>query len=159
MSEGFGARLRQRREEQQIVLNTISEQTKIKLSLLEALERDDLSHWPLGLFGRSYVRSYAQAIGLDPAATLREFLERHPGSTGAVADPLSEVDRQREERAGRMESLFLDDEDGTLSASTASALHPLTDVRRDYLVVLGILAASVFISLRKRPHRAAARIR
>jgi len=46
MPESFGARLRQRREEQQIALSAIAEQIKIKSSLLEALERDDVSHWP-----------------------------------------------------------------------------------------------------------------
>ena len=50
MSECFGARLRQQRERQQIALTTIAEQTKISLSLLEALERDDVSHWPTGIF-------------------------------------------------------------------------------------------------------------
>jgi hypothetical protein len=43
MPESFGARLRERRERQHVALATIAEQTKIKLSLLEALERDDYS--------------------------------------------------------------------------------------------------------------------
>ncbi len=77
MLESFGARLRRRREEQDIALLTIAERTKIKLSLLEALERDDVSHWPSGIFRRSFFRAYAQAIGLDPDAALREFLETH----------------------------------------------------------------------------------
>ena len=51
MSSTFGERLRLQREQKQISLAAVSEQTKIKLSLLEALERDDLAHWPLGLFG------------------------------------------------------------------------------------------------------------
>ena len=83
MNSTFGERLRLHREERQISLAVVSEQTKIKLSLLEALERDDLSHWPLGLFGRSYIRSYAQAIGLDPDEVVHEFLERFP-DPGAV---------------------------------------------------------------------------
>lgn len=78
MSETFGARLRQHREEQNIALSTIAEQTKIKLSLLEGLERDDVSHWPSGIFRRAYIRDYARAIGLSPVATVREFLERYP---------------------------------------------------------------------------------
>src|ERR1044072_3388488 len=91
MTSTFGQRLRLQREEKEIPLSAVSEQTKIKLSLLEALERDDLSHWPLGLFGRSYIRSYAQAIGLDPAATLREFLDRHAGAAENKATDLAEV--------------------------------------------------------------------
>ena len=78
MPESLGARLRRRREEQNIALVTIAEQTKIKLSLLEGLERDDVSHWPSGIFRRAYLRTYAHAIGLDPDAAVREFLEVYP---------------------------------------------------------------------------------
>jgi transcriptional regulator with XRE-family HTH domain len=80
MPESLGARLRQRRERQQIALTTISERTKIKVSLLEGLERDDVSHWPEGIFRRAFIRAYAQAVGLDPADVLREFLALHPDS-------------------------------------------------------------------------------
>lgn len=78
MPETFGARLRRRREEQNVALSTIAEQTKIKLTLLAGLERDDVSHWPSGIFRRAYIRSYAKAIGLCPDVTVREFLEVHP---------------------------------------------------------------------------------
>ena len=78
MPESFGARLRQQREARQIDLVAISEQTKIKLALLEAVEHDDVSHWPSGIFRRAYIRAYAQFIGLDPDVILREFLEVHP---------------------------------------------------------------------------------
>jgi transcriptional regulator with XRE-family HTH domain len=78
MDSSFGARLRSQREERHVTLAAIAEQTKIKLSMLEGLERDDLSHWPTGIFRRSYVRAYAQAIGLEPDAVLREFLDLYP---------------------------------------------------------------------------------
>jgi transcriptional regulator with XRE-family HTH domain len=78
MPEKLGARLRQRREQQHIALTTIAEQTKIKASLLEELERDDVSHWPTGIFRRAFIRAYALAIGLDPDVVVREFLERYP---------------------------------------------------------------------------------
>lgn len=78
MESNFGARLRQHRERQGIALGTVATNTKIKASLLEALERGDLSHWPTGLFRRAYVRTYAAAIGLDPDAVVREFLDVFP---------------------------------------------------------------------------------
>ena len=90
MNSTFGTRLRLQRERQQISLTAIAEQTKIKLSFLEALERDDVSHWPLGIFGRSYIRAYAQAVGLDPGATVREFVECHPGRIESLPAALSE---------------------------------------------------------------------
>ena len=85
MSENFGARLRQRREEQDVALITIAEQTKIKLSLLDALERDDVSQWPAGIFRRAFIRAYAHAIGLNPDVVVREFLEVHPNPVEVVA--------------------------------------------------------------------------
>jgi cytoskeleton protein RodZ len=78
MAESFGARLRYERERRQIALRSIAEQTKIGVPLLEALERDDASRWPSGIFRRSFIRAYAHAIGIDPEPIVREFMERHP---------------------------------------------------------------------------------
>lgn len=78
MPENFGARMRQRREERGIDLITIAKQTKIKPALLEALERDDVSHWPSGFYRRAFIRAYAHAIALDPDAVVREFVEVYP---------------------------------------------------------------------------------
>ena len=91
MSETFGARLRLRREEQQIALTTIAEHTKIKLSLLEGLERDDISHWPVGIFRRAFIRAYAHAIGLEPKAILQEFLALHPDLIDVVPEASTDV--------------------------------------------------------------------
>src|ERR1044072_6379683 len=85
MRESFGARLRLRREQQDVALEAIARQTKIKLSLLEALERDDVSHWPSGIFRRAFIRAYAHAIGLEPDVVVREFLEVYPDPVEVVA--------------------------------------------------------------------------
>src|SRR4249919_931411 len=91
LPESFGARLREQRERQQIALSTIAEQTKIKVSLLEALERDDVSHWPSGIFRRAFVRAYAHAIGLEPDVVLRDFLELYPEPAEVFADPWASI--------------------------------------------------------------------
>ena len=87
MPESLGARLRRRREEQRIALSTIAERTKIKSALLDALERDDVSQWPAGIYRRAFIRSYAHAIGLDPDPVVREFLELYPDPEEAVPEP------------------------------------------------------------------------
>ena len=83
----FGPRLRQERERRQISLKSIAENTKISRSLLEALERDDVSRWPTGIFRRSFVRAYAQAIGLNPDDVVREFNERFADPAAVAAEP------------------------------------------------------------------------
>ena len=84
MAESFGARMRRRREEQHIALAAIAEKTKIKQSLLDALERDDISHWPTGIFRRAFIRAYAHAIGLDPDTVVKEFFEVFPETVDVV---------------------------------------------------------------------------
>ncbi|HVC18790.1 MAG TPA: helix-turn-helix transcriptional regulator [Vicinamibacterales bacterium] len=89
MPDSFGTRLRLQRERQQVALVSIADRTKISVALLADLERDDVSHWPGGIFRRAFVRDYAQAIGLEPDVVLQEFLALHPdpaqGSLSAVA--------------------------------------------------------------------------
>jgi transcriptional regulator with XRE-family HTH domain len=76
--ESIGRRLRRERERRQIALASIAANSKISVSLFADLERDDVSRWPSGIFRRSFIRAYAEAVGLDPDATTREFLERFP---------------------------------------------------------------------------------
>jgi transcriptional regulator with XRE-family HTH domain len=73
-----GRRLRSERERRLITLESIAANTKINIGLLRDLERDDVSRWPSGIFRRSFVRSYAEAIGLDGDDIVREFLEHYP---------------------------------------------------------------------------------
>src|SRR5436190_13500851 len=87
MPESFGNRMRQRRERQQIALASIAEQTKIKASLLDAMERDDLSHWPSGIFRRAFIRAYAVAVNLDPDVVVRQFVDTFPDPLEASITP------------------------------------------------------------------------
>ena len=87
MTSRFGARMRQHREQQNVSLAALADRTKIKASLLEALERDDISHWPPGIYRRAYIRAYAGAIGLDPDVVIRQFLEVYPEPVEVVEAP------------------------------------------------------------------------
>jgi cytoskeletal protein RodZ len=80
----FGGKLRLARERRGVSLRQISAATKISVAALEALERNDVSRLPGGIFSRSFVRSYASEVGLDPDETLHEFLDRFQGSPSTV---------------------------------------------------------------------------
>src|SRR5207247_10509654 len=70
---GFGNRLRLERERRRISLASIAANTKIGLTLLQGLERDDVSRWPSGIFRRSFIRAYAEAVGLDAVQIARGY--------------------------------------------------------------------------------------
>jgi hypothetical protein len=76
--ETFVARLRRYRQRNAISLDDISSATRVKRELLEALENNDLSDWPRGLYARAWIRAYASAVGLDPIDTVDEFCRLFP---------------------------------------------------------------------------------
>lgn len=98
-SEGdFGSRMRQVREQRGVSLREIAETTKFSVSALEALERNDISRLPGGLFSRAFVRSYAAAIGIDPEQTVRDFLSQFPHDSITAGSPHVLVDDGSSER-------------------------------------------------------------
>jgi hypothetical protein len=90
MTESFSTWVRSERERQNISIASIAASTKIKASLFEGLERGDLSHWPAGIYRRSFVRAYAQAIRLDPETACRKFAEQFPDA-GEALRPVAET--------------------------------------------------------------------
>jgi len=88
-SPGFGPRLRAHREGRRITLGAVAESIKVKASLLEGLERDDVSGWPPGIYRRALVREYAKAIGLPTEVVLDEFCELFPEPEERHGAPVS----------------------------------------------------------------------
>ena len=93
----FCARLKSERERRGRSLSDIAASTKIKASLLDALERGDLSRWPKGIYRRSFFRDYVADIGLHPDPFVSEFLDVFAdattpasGAAGATASAPSE---------------------------------------------------------------------
>ena len=69
----FGENLRREREMRGVSLEEISSATKISLRFLDAIEREDFTKLPGGIFSRSFVRGYARYLGLDDERVVAEF--------------------------------------------------------------------------------------
>ena len=106
---GFGSKLREARERRGISLRQIANATKISMAALEALERNHLSRLPGGIFSRAFVRSYAIEVGLDPDATIQEFIAQFPHDSLTAGHPSSEHSEDNEalESRRRLASAFL----------------------------------------------------
>ncbi|PYR65719.1 MAG: hypothetical protein DMF88_18830 [Acidobacteria bacterium] len=94
----FGSRMRHAREQRGVSLRQIAEATKIGISALEALERNDISRLPGGIFSRAFVRSYAAEIGVDPEQTVREFLAQFPQDSVTAGSPHVLIDDSSHDR-------------------------------------------------------------
>jgi cytoskeleton protein RodZ len=63
--ESVGEKLRQQRVRQGLTLDDVSASTRISIKNLQAIENDELSGISSAFFYRSFVRQFAQRLGLD----------------------------------------------------------------------------------------------
>jgi cytoskeletal protein RodZ len=128
----FGPHLRRAREKRGLSLQQVAATTKISARVLEALERNDISKLPGGIFSRSFVRAYAREVGLDPEETVERFVESFPP--------------EAEERAPVAAGQAVDAEGFESGRRAAMTLLQVLGIS-----VLVVLAVAVYRSMRPTP--------
>jgi cytoskeleton protein RodZ len=81
----LGQQLRRAREALGVSLRDVSEQTRITMRHLEAIEADEYKHLPGGIFNKSFIKSYARAVRFDERRAL-ELYERTARERGEGPD-------------------------------------------------------------------------
>ena len=84
MAATIGEQLRLAREGRGIPLREISDQTRISVHYLEAIETNDYKRLPGGIFNRSFVEAYARYVGYDEKEAVEGYTRymRELGDTG-----------------------------------------------------------------------------
>lgn len=83
----LGQLLKKARTERKLTLDDLQEMTKIRTAYLEAIEDGDFKRLPGNFYVRAFIKSYAEAVGLDPGEVLRLYHNVIPS-----ADPESSMD-------------------------------------------------------------------
>jgi cytoskeleton protein RodZ len=89
----LGEELKRRREERDISLNEISESTRIGIRFLKAIDSDNYSILPGGIFTRSFIRAYAKQVGMNEDEAMGLYNEQ-VGSIKPETNNLTEVAQQ-----------------------------------------------------------------
>ena len=95
----FGKSLRNAREAKGYTIAQIAETTHMLSSIVEGLENEDFSRIAAPIYGRSFVRLYCEAVGLEPKPFVDEFMEILTGNRSpairerpiASAEPVPEA--------------------------------------------------------------------
>src|SRR5688572_8197627 len=66
VTEDIGGRLRSAREHRGMSLRDVATRTKLTIPVVRAIERNDFTALPGGMFRKAYVRTLAVEVGLDP---------------------------------------------------------------------------------------------
>ncbi len=141
MAESIGEKLRLARETRGIALRDISEQTRISMRYLEAIEVDDYRRLPGGIFNRSFIRAYAKFIGYDEDQAIDEY-----------ARTLRERGEPDEESSTKPYKSLVYTEDGAHNRSPVMNLLLA-------LVILAVLSLCVWAGLHFYQRRAAPKTR
>ncbi|MBE0672758.1 MAG: DUF4115 domain-containing protein [Anaerolineales bacterium] len=90
MPESIGQRLKREREARYLTLERASEDTRIRILFLQALEADDYSVIPSAAQGRGFLRNYAEYLDLNIDEMIAEIQRSAPASV-EVSGPLPQV--------------------------------------------------------------------
>ena len=82
----IGETLAEARRQSGLTVTQVSQQTRIRESIIRAIEQGDFSPCGGDFYARGHIRSIAGVVGTDPAALVREYDEEHgpPGSISAA---------------------------------------------------------------------------
>ncbi|HEX8919871.1 MAG TPA: helix-turn-helix transcriptional regulator [Pyrinomonadaceae bacterium] len=87
MAASFGEELRLAREARGITLRHISDQTRISIRYLEAIESNNYKRLPGGIYNRNFIKAYAKLIGFDEEEAIEGYLR----TAREQGDPADEV--------------------------------------------------------------------
>jgi cytoskeleton protein RodZ len=98
---GIGETLREARMRQHLDIADVERQTKIRTKYLRALENEEFSMLPGPTFVKTFLRTYAELLGLDPHALVEEYRARHETRDELeTLQPLGPPSRQSDRRGG-----------------------------------------------------------
>src|SRR5438270_11093593 len=84
----IGPTLREARMRARIDVSEIEAQTKIRAKYLRALENEEWGLLPGPTFVKSFLRTYAQALGLDGKALVEEYRLNHERPSEMAPEPI-----------------------------------------------------------------------
>src|ERR671932_171860 len=103
--QAIGERLREARMRQGLDLGEGGVATKIRAKYLRALENDEFAMLPGSTYVKSFLRTYAEYLGLDAQLLVEEFRAQHePRGEGELQSfgPRARARPGRERRGGGM---------------------------------------------------------
>ncbi|HEX3873132.1 MAG TPA: helix-turn-helix domain-containing protein [Solirubrobacteraceae bacterium] len=97
----IGAMLREARMRAHIDISEIETETKIRAKYLRALENEEWDLLPGPTFVKSFLRTYAEVLGLDAKLIVEEFKLRHERPSEFDLQPIRATNAGRERRKVR----------------------------------------------------------
>jgi cytoskeletal protein RodZ len=92
---GLGSRLREAREARGLTISDVAGATGMSQRALLAMERERFHLLPGGIFRRTYVKAYAEAVGLDGRACVGTYIQQFEAAGSTDEDRRAAADWPR----------------------------------------------------------------
>jgi cytoskeleton protein RodZ len=97
----IGSTLREARMRARIDISEIESETKIRAKYLRALENEEWDLLPGPTYVKSFLRTYADALGLDGKLLIEEYKLRHERLSDVELQPITPLGQRERRRAPR----------------------------------------------------------
>ncbi len=94
----IGRALARGRREAGLSVDAVSAATRVRVPIVQAIEKDDFTRCGGDVYARGHIRAFARTVGLDPAPLVAQYDREHGGRPEPTpVAPLYEGDRIRSE--------------------------------------------------------------
>ena len=84
MNTSFGETLRAAREAKGLTTSQIASKTRMLVQIVEEMENEDFHRIAAPIYGRGFVKLYAECVDLDPLPLVKEFMEIYEGRRAPI---------------------------------------------------------------------------
>ena len=138
----FGEEFKRERELRQISLREVSEATKISVRYLAALENNDFTYLPGGVFNRGFVRAFARFIGVDPEAMVNAYLLEEQTQTSIEQEQEDQRFLRSKAALEPLNAVF-EAKEAERTSSLAAKLQPILFAALGVLILSGVILLGI----------------
>jgi len=142
----LGQKLREARERMNLTASQVAAATRMKVQTVEAIEREDFSRIPATIYGKGFIKLYAELVGLPPKPLIDEYLALVSASSSSGSPRETPARAETPPAAGQL-AASLPHEDGgspapshkTTEAAAAATRAPKPPAREAHVGPTGDL--------------------
>jgi hypothetical protein len=80
----IGPALQEARLKKQLTTSQVAELTRMKMQIVDDLEHDDFHRIAATIYGKGFIKLFAECVGLDPAPLIADYMLTLRGGSGAA---------------------------------------------------------------------------
>lgn len=85
----IGPILQEARQKKKLTASQVAELTRMKVQIVDDLEHDDFHRLAATIYGKGFIRLFAECVGLDPAPLIADYMRTVQGGGRVPAAPVA----------------------------------------------------------------------